>query len=312
MDALTTGPATSGGRVKLDIDDFAVRGERGVDLFRRRQDPASRRARFVCIATAISAPPPGQKPPPQAMPAPPAQEAAAGRLLMCHEPAARAIAAELWQAVARLDAQPALHHPFSLGDATGYPGTEGLHAAHELFVYVEFFRERQLAAHSLDAFATMLNTAPPTVAQLDPGELAGTLRQALDYNMIARGSALWPRLQPLLAARAAVQGLPQELSESTGYALRLMGDLRLRAGAAAEALDAFETALQLGDNPFRRRRAIEAALAAGRADTASRHIAAYGAHGALPDDLLAMAQEAGIEPPPPASSRGTATPRRGT
>lgn len=284
--------------MNLDIADFAVRGERGVDIFRRRQDPSSRRARFVCIATAIDAPPAGAAPP-QALPPPPGQEKpAAGRLLLCHEPGARKDAASLWEAVLRFEAQPALHQPFSLGDAQGYPGTEGLRAPLDLFLYIEFFRERQLAAHSLDGFARALDADARAPAGLDPGELAATLRLTLDYNMIARGAVLWPRIQPLLAARASVRDLPGELQESTGYALRLLGDLRLRAGAAEDALGAFETALKLGDNPFRRRRAIEAAAAARQPDACRRHLAAHVALAPLPADLQALAREVGIEPMP--------------
>lgn len=227
----------------------------------------------------------------------------AGRLLLCHEPGARKDAASLWETVSRFESQPALHQPFSLGDAQGYPCTDGLRAPLDLFLYIEFFRERQLAAHSLDAFARTLDADARAAAGLDPGELAATLRLALDYNMIARGAVLWPRLQPLLAARASVRELPRELQESTGYALRLLGDLRLRAGAAEDALGAFETALKLGDNPFRRRRAIEAAVAAGRIDACRRHLAAHAALAPLPADLQALAREAGIEPLPAGAAK---------
>lgn len=281
--------------MNLDIDDFAVKGERGVDLFSRRQDQASRRARFVCIATVIDAPGKGQTPPLRALPAPKALEGVAkGRLLVCHEPAARRNTKALWRAVARFEEQPALHRPFSLGDAPDYPGTDGLSAPHTLFLYVEFFRERQLAAHSLERLAAAGESDAEALARLDPGELAATLRLALDYNMIARTSTLWPLLQRLLAARAQLGALPPELANSTGYALRILGDLRLRAGRPDEALGAFETALKLGDNPFRRRRAIEAAAAAGRKDAASQHIAAYGVHGALPPDLRALAEASAL------------------
>lgn len=288
--------------MNLDIDDFAVGGERGVDLFRRQQDQASRRARFVCIATVIDAPADAAPGWPPAQPAPPEQAAAArGRGMICHQPAASAQAAGLWQAVARLEAQPALHRPFSLADAPAYPGTDGMRATHELFLYTEFFRERQLAAHGLDLLARALHDDPDAAARMDPGELTTLLRQALDYNMIARGAALWPALEPLLRARAALRGLPKALNNATGYALRLLGDLRLRAGAGTQALGAFEAALALGDNPFRRRRAIEAALAAGQPEAANRHAAAHRAsHGKLPADLQTLLRAAGLTQEVPA------------
>ncbi len=300
--------------MNLDIDDFAVRGERGIDLFRRRQDEGSRRPRFICLATVIE-PATGETDPLSATALPPPPEQAAthqGRLLICHEPAARAAAAGLWAAVARLQAQPALHRPFTLGEAPGYPGTEGLQAAHELFLYTEFFRERQLAAYAIDSLVAAMQGDQEAAAQRDPGELAAILRQALDYNMIARGAVLWSALQPLLQARAGATGLPPTLANATGYALRLLGDLRLRAGAAPEALHAFEAALQLGDNPFRRRRAIESALAAGQVEAAGRHIAAYAAHGPLPADLRALARAAGIDAQPGAERTDTDAARGGS
>ncbi len=288
--------------MNLDIDDFAVRGERGFDLFRRRQDEGSRRPRFTCIASVIDTTgDPADDPAPATALQPPPDQADAhqGRLLICHEPAARAAAAALWAALARLESQPALQQRFSLAEASSYPGTEGMQAAHELFLYSEFFRERQLAAHAIDSLISALQADPQAAARHDPGELCATLRQVLDFNMIARGAALWPLLLPLLQARAALPALPTALADATGYALRLLGDLRLRAGAAPDALAAFEAALQLGDNPFRRRRAIESALAAGQSDTARRHITAFAAHGALPADLRALARSNGLPDPKP-------------
>lgn len=287
--------------MNLDIDDFAVTGERGLDLFSRRQDQTSRRARFVCIATAIDTPPAGQPPPLNALPAPAGLDGTQGRLLVCHEPAARRGAEELWHAVSRFAGQAALHRPFSLADAPGYPGADGLQAPHALFLYVDFFRERQLAAHGVDSLIAELEKDADAARRIDPGELATTLRQALDYNMIARAEALWPFIRRLLETRAKPGTLPSALADSTGYALRIMGDLRLRAGRPDQALAAFETALRLGDNPFRRRRAIEAALAAGQPDAASAHIAAYARHGMLPPDLRALARAAGIAPAPAAT-----------
>jgi hypothetical protein len=59
----------------------------------------------------------------------------------------------------------------------------------------------------------------------------------------------------------------------------------VRKGEASLALTCFETAIAAGDNPFRRRRAIEAAVAAADTAAAQRHRAAFAARWTLPDDL---------------------------
>ncbi|MCC6002478.1 MAG: hypothetical protein JJU19_16710 [Pararhodobacter sp.] len=287
--------------MNLDLPDFAVRGTRGIDLFRRREDATQRRARFVCIATVLvpdsdgndaTAPAAGLRGPD-------------GRFMTCHEPGARRIAPALWQAVARFEQDSLLHQPFALGDAPGYPSDMASGAMMGLFPYVEFLRERLLAEMTVTRLRNAMQQDADAAARHDPAELSATLRLALDYNMIPQGAALWPVLYPLLAARAAAQGLPQGLADTTGYALRLLGDLRLRAGgaeAAAQALELFEAALRLGENPFRRRRAIEAAAAAGRHDACRRHLLAWPGDQPLPDDLRARAQHLDIPAPTAAAS----------
>lgn len=301
--------------MNLDLPDFAVRGERGIDLFRRREDVVQRRARFVCLATVLPAgdegdTAPGSRARAQALAQTPSH--ADGRLMLCHEPGARRIAAALWQAVARFEAAPLLHASLTLGDATSQPaaapGTSSAALA-GLFPYVEFLRERLLAETALARFETALGEGPHGPVRMDPAELATHLRLALDYNMIARGAALATPLSPLLRERARARDLPRALTEPTGYALRLLGDLCLRAGtvqAAAQALELFEAALALGENPFRRRRAIEAAAAAGQAEACRAHLRAWPDNQPLPDDLRFLGAATGATEE--AAARMAATP----
>lgn len=289
--------------MNLDLPDFAVKGTRGIDLFRRREDVSQRRARFVCIATVLAADSDSATDPMAGLRAPD------GRVMICHEPGARRIAPALWQAVARFEQAGLLHRPFALGDADSYPSDMAAGALMGLFPYVEFLRERLLADMTVTRLHTALMQDAQAAARHDPAELSATLRLALDYNMITQGAALWPALHPLLARRAAAPDLPQGLADTTGYALRLLGDLRLRAGgteAAAQALEVFEAALHLGENPFRRRRAIEAAAEAGQPDACRRHLLAWPGGQPLPDDLRARAQR--LESAPPAAGHASSGP----
>ena len=276
--------------MNLDLPDFAVRGARGVDIFRRREDPQHRRARYTCLATVLDAgTPPGAFA--QAL------RHADGRLMLCHSPGVARQATSLWAAADRLAGSAVLNAPIRLGDATSYPAgdtggdTGGYTGGAELFAHIEFLRERLLADMTLTRFQAALQAAPGAAAAMDGGDIAGPLRLALDFNMTRRGAALTAALQPLLVARATTPDLPTALVEPTGYALRLLGDLRLRAGdagAAAQALALFQAALTLGENPFRRRRVIEAAAAAARPQTALAHLQAWPAKPPLPDDLRAL------------------------
>ncbi len=291
--------------MNLDLPDFAIGGERGIDLFRRREDRMLNRARFTCLATVLPAG------------SPPGAFAQAlrhddGRLMLCHDPGARRAAAELWVAVDRYQALSALHTPLRLGDATAFPSSATDPASlAPLFPYIEFLRERLLAEMTLARFQAALAEAPQAAAMMEPGELASHLRLALDFNMLARGAALAPLLHPLLTARAQSPDLPEALAAPTGYALRLLGDLRLRAGSAAaatQALALFEAALALGENPFRRRRVIEAAAAAGRIDTCLAHLRAWPAARPLPEDLRALGQAMEARAAATATAQGAESP----
>lgn len=244
---------------EADMPVFAVRGEAGTDLFRRVEDAGTGRARFQCLATLDDA---GQ--------------------LHAHLPEARAQQEALRACALGLDELP-LARPLSLADARDWAGRAGTQPL-ALFLHLEFFRAWQVSDLAAARFEARLAAEPDWLPE-DPGLLVGAVAPLLSFNRIGRGRALAALAQPRLARRIAAPGFRETGAGNFGYALRMLGDLCLRGADAARALACFETCCATGDNPFRRRRAIEAARAAADAEALARNRAAFSARWPLPADL---------------------------
>lgn len=256
------------------IADFAVRGERGIDVFRRHDELQQRRSRFECLATVTG-------------PASAAFSAArtgpdGARRVEPHNPLARRHLDAMLDAAARLEARPALDHRFSLGCAPDYPDPGATDDPLAMFVYLDFLRAWMLA----DLSVARLDGALHAGTAVDPTQAAAVLRLLLDFNRLHRAQTLLERLLPLLLNAATPRAARGPGADPLGYALRLAGDLLLRAGQPQHALQPFEAALMLGANRFRSRRAIAAAQAAGAPDALARHLSLYAQRWDLPPDLV--------------------------
>lgn len=255
--------------LETDLPEFALKGDRGIDLFRRIEDPGQRRVRFECIATACD------------------PHSGEGRHLKIFDAAAGKQPARLWQAVERYESASALHHLFAFGHPPDYPSMRERSSRLALFQGLEFFRARLVADITITLFEEKL-AQDASDALRHGSETVGVIRLLLDFNMLARASALHETVAPLVIARAHAPGFAEDSAQSTGYALRMLGDLALRADRPESALACFEAAIAAGDNPFRRRKAIEAAQAAGDQRACLAHIDAFARKGALPPDLAAL------------------------
>lgn len=244
-----------------DVPEFAMRGERGIDLFLRLDDPAQKRGRFRCIATLIEAP----------------------RALIDHAPEEGRDRAALTELALRLATEP-LARPLSLADATGWSGLTAAGDPISAFLRLDFLRAWLVVDLAAARFQASLEHGAQALP-LDPGKLAGAVAPLHDYNRLGRGVALADVLLTRLQPRLAAGGFRDDGAGNTGYALRMLGDLCLRAGEPALALRCFEASVSAGDNPFRRRRALEAARAAANPEAVARHRSAYAARWPLPADL---------------------------
>ena len=242
------------------LPEFALRGEAGIDLFARIEDETHRRARFRCVATL------GED-----------------GTLRDHFPEAGRDHAALRAKADALATDP-LMTPFALADMTHWPKAARLGDPIRLFLYLDFLRAWQVADMAAARFEATLNRAPGTLPQ-DPGRLPAVIVPILDFNQLARGGRLARALLPLLKAHLAAPGFREPANGGTGYVLRMLGDLCQRGGDTEQALACYETAVDAGDNPFRRRKAIEAARAAGNSEALDRHRTAYAARWPLPADL---------------------------
>ena len=248
------------------IAEFAIRGEGGIDLFRRVEEPDKRRSRFECIATLPCADdalwPEGD-----------------ARFIFHTRPTPQLRAAAR-HAVARLRANPALAALLRLGDLRSFPVGAGFDG----FVYLDFLRAWMLADMTIARAETALAAAEAP----DLPMISTVLRLLLDFNQQARGRAFCDAALPGLLARVAPRTARADRHGNLAYALRLAGDLLLRTGDPVRALEAHEAAVMMGENRFRRRRAIDAARAAGDAAALERHLALFARHWPLPDDLARL------------------------
>jgi len=255
--------------LETDLPEFALKGDRGIDLFRRIEDPGQRRVHFECIATACDNP------------------SGEGRHLKVFDASAGSRPAPLWRAVERYETTPALHHSFAFGDPPGYPSMRDRPSRLALFQGLEFLRARLVADITITAYEEKL-AQDASNAVRHYAETASVLKLLLDFNMIARGARIRETVAPLVIARVNAPGFVEDSDQMTGYALRMLGDLCLRAEAPEPALACFEAAIAAADNPFRRRKAIEAAQAAGNVAASLTHIEAFARKGPLPPDLAGV------------------------
>lgn len=247
-----------------DLPDFALKGERGIDLFHRLEDRTHKRARYRCIATLS---PSG--------------------VLQIHAPDMKRDPETLERLALSLTEDP-IADPLSLADPASWPraaaGLTGGADPIRLFLYLDFLRAWQVAdmgGARLEAQAEARSAQLP----LEPNRIGGAIAPVFDFNRIERGIRLTRLLVPLLAPRVTHPQFRDDSFGGTGFALRMLGDLCLRGGEPGLALDCYETAVHAGDNPFRRRKAIEAARLAGDAAALARHRAGYAAQWELPADL---------------------------
>ena len=242
-----------------DLPDFAIRGECGIDIFRRLDQEGQRRVRFRCVATVAD-----------------------GRVID-HDPGTRSDPARA-RALAEALATDPMARPIGLADPASWPRAARDGDPIRLFLHLDFLRAWQVADLAIDRLIRQI-TADPSALPLEPGKLSGAVAPLMDFNRLSRAVDLATLALPILDARMAAPGFADDKAGGTGFALRMLGDLCLRRSEAVLALRCFEGAIVAGDNSHRRRRAIEAAVAAGDAAAAERHRAAYAARWTLPDDL---------------------------
>lgn len=227
------------------LPDLAVRGEGGIDVFDRLDQPDHRRSRFRCLGRVVTGPDGADR-------------------AEAFETAGKQDPGRLMRAAAALQGQDAALDPaFRLSAATGFPRAQGGAAALLLFLRIDFLRAWTLADQGLQRYLQALGTDPARATER-PGETAAQVALAYDFNRIGAGVTL---------ARAILPALPRPdlCADGHAYALRMLGDLALRGAEAALALDCFEGAIAIGDNPHRRARALAAATALGDAEAIARH-----------------------------------------
>ncbi|WP_417598319.1 hypothetical protein [Pararhodobacter oceanensis] len=252
-----------------DPTDLAVRGERGIDLFLRLGDVAQQRSRYRCIATALD-------------------EGGEARLVD-FEPHAKRDTARLLSRARDAMGDRFMTQPMVLGDATSWPSARDAADPVALFLHLDFFRAWQVADMALQRLMAQLQADPDALPR-DPARVAGSILPLFDFNRLTAGCRLAALIEPVLRRRIAAPGFRDDGSGSAGYALRMLGDLCLRAEDYSQALACFSTAIGAGDNPFRRRKAIEAAHLAGDGAALQDHLAAYRAQWDLPGDLATYAE----------------------
>ena len=251
-----------------DISEFATRGERGLDVFRRVEEQAQRRYRYSCIATVN-----------------PDTGAVAA-----YAPVAQKHPDRMRAAADRLAGSALLAHRFSLGNPQDYPVADMSGDPLQLFVYLDFCRLWQLGEQEFARIVTALDAG----AALTSPEISNVLRLALDFNRIARVEPIIDQVLPRLMQ--IVRRQSDDNWQNAAYSLRMIGDLRLRADRPRDALAAYEAALALGKNPHRMGLAIQAAHAAQDWNAVKRHLRAFEARWPLPETLAPI--KASLTPAP--------------
>lgn len=229
------------------IADLAVAGDLGTDIFRRVDERNQRRYRYECIATLIDG----------------------DTRLIAHTDSAADHAETIFALAEKLHAAGFLRLKFALGDPASYPRAEQIGAPFALFLYLDFFRMWQIAEQEISRMSAILSAGE----SCDAPEISTMLRLLLDFNQIRRAAPVIDLVLPRLLKIA--QSGRDDKWQNTGFSLRMIGDLQMRAGQPDAALAAYEASISLGDNPHRRGLAIRAADAAGKHAETMRHLAAY-------------------------------------
>lgn len=251
--------------------EFAVRGERGIDIFRRLEDENARRARYECLGSVETKDP--------------------------KKPAVLDFAARFHQGetehfvslAAQLDVDPALKQVFCLSDTTQWPCAYASPDPMLVFLHLEFFRAWQVADMALRRFVEMLEAQPQSLPHR-PHALPGAVIPAFQFNRLSLGRRLAQAALPVIETRLESHGNAHDDILGTGYALRMLGDLALRDANPALALQCFEMSLAAGENPHRRTKAIEAAHLAHDHAALGRHLDAFAAKEPLHDWMKSLGE----------------------
>lgn len=248
-----------------EIQEIAIRGEYGIDVFHRVETERERRYHYECIATVVSD--------------------GDGTDVKGYSDVARKNPDRMRKAAQRLEEQPWLGTAFSLEKLSSYPEPRI-----EVFHYLEFLRTWLVA----DLEISRVKNTVANGGQVELREISRVLRLLLNYNQVTRSAFFIDMFLPYLLQRAQVKR--DDRWQNAGYSLRMIGDLQARAERFAEALSSYEAAINLGDNQHRRSLAIEAAKAAGNQDALLFHLQQYEEKWPLPAALSELrATTAGIE-----------------
>ena len=241
------------------IPEFAVRTDRGADVFRRVDTPSERRHHYECIATVF-------------------EEGGAPQVIAYHQQA-RQNPERMIAAATRLREMTALGHVFSLGDPRSYPVPDTPRARLELLLYLDFFRQWQIKELEIARITNLIQSG----GTLKPPDISRLFRLLLDYNQLSQAPFFIEAFVPYLLHIS--QQKKDDRWQNAAYSLRMVGDLQLRAGQAKSSLASYEASIALGDNAFRRGLAVQAAFAAGDKGAALHHIENYERQWRLPEPL---------------------------
>lgn len=250
---------------ETDDIEFAIGAADRTDIFLRQQDEGNARTRYRCVAS-IAGP-------------------AASGAISLHEAAPGRTEAHLRALAETMRQDAILSARLALGDTESYPDTSGGDPV-RIFLYLDFLRARLVADRAAARLVAEFSR-DGAAALPDPATLPARIAPLYDFNLLARACALAEGLLPRLELALTATPNPGKALDPLGYAMRMLGDLLMRAGDPAASLRAHATGCRAGDNPFRRRKAIEAALAANDRAALADHLAAYREKWPLPDDLAA-------------------------